>query len=130
MDAAPDGYSAAEALRTGGPAQVRAALIDARDRTLLLAGAFADALAPRGLRVPYRATLNPPLWEWGHVVWFQEWWIARNRQRARGIACDPDHVRRASIIADADSMYDSSRVAHTARWELTLPDERTTRDYM
>ena len=109
---------------------MRAALLAARERTLLLAGAYSGALASQELRVPYRATLNPPLWEWGHVAWFQEWWIGRNRQRAKGIGCDPGHERRPSLIADADGLYDSSRVAHASRWELRLPDERGTRSYL
>src|SRR5204863_8088260 len=82
-------YSAAQELRTGGPDVVRAALLAARKRTLMLADAYAEALRPAGMRVPYRPTVNPPLWEWGHVAWFQEWWIARNRQRALGTKADP-----------------------------------------
>src|SRR5438105_5428022 len=131
MDAALQGYSAAaQGVRTGGPAQVRAALLAARDRTLRLAHAYADVLAPRGFVVPQRATLNPPLWEWGHVAWFQEWWIARNRQRSRGVACEPDHARAASLMAEADALYDSSRVAHATRWSLPLPDAPATREYL
>jgi ergothioneine biosynthesis protein EgtB len=130
METASRVYSAAQALRTGGKAQVRAALLAARERTLLLADAYAQALTAQSLRVPYRATLNPPLWEWGHVAWFQEWWIARNRERSRGIACDPSHARPASLMPEADNMYDSSRVAHRTRWELALPDANATRDWL
>jgi ergothioneine biosynthesis protein EgtB len=130
MDATWHGYSAAHGLRTGGREKVRAALQAARTRTLQLADAYADALRPRDFRVPYRATLNPPLWEWGHVAWFQEWWIARNAQRPRGVACDPDHARAPSRMPEADAMYDSSRVAHARRWELALPDELTTREWL
>jgi ergothioneine biosynthesis protein EgtB len=123
-------YSAAHGLRTGGRDAVRDALLAARARTLALADAYAAALGPRGFRVPYRTTINPPLWEWGHVAWFQEWWVARNAQRSRGIACDPDHARAPSRMPEADAMYDSSRVAHTRRWELALPDEKTTREWL
>jgi EgtB-related family protein len=123
-------YSAAQEFRTGGTDVVRAALLAARKRTLLLADAFADALRNERMRVPYRATLNPPLWEWGHVAWFQEWWIARNRQRAKGTHCDPDHERLPSLMAGADELYDSGRVAHTTRWDLPLPDEKGTREWM
>jgi iron(II)-dependent oxidoreductase len=130
MDAASIVYSAAQALRTGGQAEVRAALVAARTRTLLLADAYTDALELQEMRVPYRATINPPLWEWGHVAWFQEWWIARNRERSRGMACDPDRERAPSIRVGADSLYDSGRVAHTSRWELPLPHARATRDYL
>ena len=109
---------------------MRTALRAARARSLLLADAYTDALAPQGLRVPYRPTVNPPLWEWGHIAWFQEWWIARTRERTRGVACDPGHERAPSLIANADSMYDSGRVGHSLRWELPLPDARGTREYM
>src|SRR5213595_2663310 len=130
MDATWQGYSAAQGFRTGGRDLARAALLAARSRTLRLADAYADVLAGQGFRVPYRETLNPPLWEWGHVAWFQEWWIARNAQRSRGVACDPDHARVPSCMPEADAMYDSSRVAHTRRWELALPDAKTTRAWL
>lgn len=130
MDATWWVYSAAQQLRTGGREAARDALLAARRRTLLLADAYAAVLAPAGFRVPYRPTLNPPLWEWGHVAWFQEWWVGRNAQRSCGIACDPDHVRPPSSMPEADAMYDSSRVAHTGRWELALPSEKTTREWL
>ena len=130
MDASSPGYSAAEALRSGGREPVRRALLAARKRTLALAQVYAQALQGDAMRVPYQSTLNPPLWELGHIAWFQEWWIARNRQRARGVACDPDHVRGEPLMPGADQLYDSSRVAHESRWDLPLPDLAATRDYL
>lgn len=130
MDATWQVYNAAQAVRTGARDAARFALLAARQRTLQLADAYAAALAPRGFRVPYGPTLNPPLWEWGHVAWFQEWWVARNAQRSSGIACDPQHARAPSLMPEADAMYDSSRVAHARRWELALPDEKTTRAWL
>jgi EgtB-related family protein len=130
MDLSSPGYSAAEALRHGGPAAARQALLAARERTLVLADAYASALASSGLRVPYGPTLNPPLWEWGHVAWFQEYWVGRNRQRSSGIDCEPEHDRTASLLAGADAFYDSSRVAHRSRWSLPLPGSAATRDYL
>ncbi len=118
------------ALRSGGPPAVRAALLTARQRTLDLADAVRDALGAVYPRIPYAPELNPPLWELGHVAWFQEWWIARNRQRERGAACDPAHERPPSLLAPADGWYDSSRVAHRSRWGLPLPGEAATRDYL
>jgi ergothioneine biosynthesis protein EgtB len=117
-------------LRHGGVAEVRAALIDAREVTLALADGYEQALAGQGMRVPYDECLNPPVWEWGHVAWFQEWWIGRNRQRELGVRCDPDHARRPSVLASADALYDSSRVAHRSRWELDLPSIAATREYL
>jgi EgtB-related family protein len=130
MDLSSPGYSAAEALRCGGPAALREALAATRARTLALADAYARALAGSAMHVPYRATLNPPLWEWGHVGWFQEYWIGRNRQRPSGTACDPDHERAPSLLRGADALYDSGRVEHRSRWQLALPSPAATREYL
>ena len=50
-------------------------------------------------------TLNPPLWELGHVGWFQEWWIARNRERGLGVRVRPGaRARRRRCCAGADCL--------------------------
>ena len=107
-------------MREGDAATLARGLQASRDRTLGLIGAWHRARP--ALDVPRRPELNPPLWEWGHVAWFEAWWIGRNRQRARGTACDPAHERLPARRADADALYDSSRVPHDARWQLRLPD--------
>jgi EgtB-related family protein len=104
------------------------ALRHSRQRTLALADAWAQALP--GLHIPYSPELNPPLWELGHVGWFQEWWIARNAQRPLGTACEPDHARPAPAMANADAFYNSSQVPHASRWHLPLPSLADTRAYM
>ena len=114
----------------GPPQAVRGALLAARQRTLALADDVRNGLGAAYPRIAYAAELNPPLWELGHVAWFQEWWIARNRERALGVACDPAHQRAPSLLPQADDWYDSSRVAHRTRWELPLPDAQGTRDYL
>lgn len=126
MDRTSTGYSAAQALRTGGAAEVRQALVESRARTLELARSWIDADPD----VPQRPWLNPPLWEWGHVAWFQEWWIGRNRQRHRGRDADPEADRAASLLPNADAWYDSSRVSHATRWDLPLPDAPGTLAYL
>jgi ergothioneine biosynthesis protein EgtB len=108
---------------------VRAALQAARGRTLQLAEDFRAALGQRP-HLPYAAELNPPLWEWGHVAWFQEWWVGRNPQRDLGAQADPDAPRAPSLQARADAWYDSSRVPHRTRWDLPLPDAQRTDDYL
>jgi ergothioneine biosynthesis protein EgtB len=128
------GYSApapaeALALRHGPAAAVRSALRAARERSLRLVGDFQAALGPEP-QVPYAPELNPPLWEWGHVGWFQEWWLARNPQRHLGCRADPAAARPPSLLPQADALYDSSRVAHRSRWELPLPDAEATRRYL
>lgn len=121
----------AEALaaRCGGQEALRAALLESRARTLALLDACAAAL-DETLAVPYSPQLNPPLWEAGHVGWFQDYWIARNRERVLGTACDPAHARPPGRLVDADVLYDSSRVAHRSRWTLPLPDLAATRAYL
>jgi EgtB-related family protein len=95
------------------------ALAHTRVRTLALMDAWCTALP--GLRVPLDPTLNLPLWEWGHVAWFQSWWIGRNHQRALGRQCDPDHERWPATLPHADALFNSSTVPHASRWELPLP---------
>jgi len=77
--------------------------------------------------VPLHAELNPPLWELGHIGWFQEYWLARNPARHDGPRADPDAPRRAPLRANADALYNSSRVPHDSRWSLPLPDAAATR---
>jgi iron(II)-dependent oxidoreductase len=69
---------------------------------------------------PKLAIVNPPLWELGHVAWFQEYWCLR--RSARGTPPEP-------LISGADALYDSAKVAHDTRWDLPLPDLATTRSY-
>lgn len=99
--------------------ELDAALRHTRSRTLALMDAWCAALPD--LRVPMDPSLNLPLWEWGHVGWFQTWWIGRNRQRALGVDCDPDHERLPPVRPNADAIYNSSTVPHASRWQLELP---------
>jgi ergothioneine biosynthesis protein EgtB len=107
-------------------APLAAALRAARADTLRVFDAYRRALP--ALQVPRRPELNPPLWELGHIGWFQEWWIARNPERALGLAADPDVPRACGVRAGADALYHSSRVAHARRWSLPLPDAAATLD--
>ena len=93
------------------------ALQHLRDQTL---SSFDAYLSSNNLTVPCKSGLNPPVWELGHVAWFQEYWIGRNLQRSQGLACDIAHARNASILHEADVWFDSAKVAHSTRWELKL----------
>ena len=117
------------AARAGDAAALDAGLLDARRRTLGLLDAYEAALGA-SLTVPYSSQLNPPLWEVGHVAWFYDVWLARSLQRSRGIACDPDHERLPGRLPGADALYNSSKVAHSTRWSLPLPDLAATRAYL
>src|SRR5215467_705654 len=77
---------------------------DARARTLELYTDLEDWLGPR------LAIVNPPLWELGHVAYFQEYWCFRRDAKW--------------------SLYDSAKVAHDTRWDLPLPTRAQTLDYL
>lgn len=71
---------------------------------------------------PKLPIVNPPLWEIGHVGWFQERWCLRWRGEGSELA--------SSILPNADALYNSSTVPHDTRWNLPLPDLRKTRAYL
>ena len=96
------------------PRLLQDCVIDARARTLDLVHDLSDA----DFRVPLLSTINPFLWEIGHVAYFQEYWVLRH---AAG---------RPPMRADADSLYDSAKVAHDTRWDLPLPSRSATIDYL
>src|SRR5438128_1615061 len=88
-------------------------VLDAGRRTLDLVADLTDdqLLGPR------EATINPPLWELGHLAWFTEKWVLR------------DGGKRPSIRPDADALYDSAAIAHAVRWDLPFPSRAATLDY-
>jgi iron(II)-dependent oxidoreductase len=114
--------------RQGGREALERELRASRADTLATFAAFERALPD--LRVPERSELNPPLWELGHIGWFQAWWLQRNPHRSRGVLADPDVARGAAEPAEADALYHSSRVAHGSRWRLPLPDAAATRRHL
>jgi iron(II)-dependent oxidoreductase len=84
-----------------------------RAATLALIADLSDAQ----LLGPRLATVNPLLWEIGHIAWFQEKWVLR-RDGA------------GSVRPDADSLYDSIAISHDVRWDLLLPSRSETLGYM
>ena len=117
-------------MRSGGKELLSLALMDARNHTLHLFAQYQKSLEGVNYVVPQLAAVNPPLWELGHIGWFQEWWIGRNIQRALGGRCEPAHARLASIEPQADRWWDSSHVAHDTRWALDLPNANNIRAYL
>lgn len=115
----------AEQARCAGREALAALLREARTCTLAAFDAVMNAV-PQAI-VPQRLELNPPLWEFGHIAWFADWWIARNPQRGLGAACPPDAARSPAWPPGADAWYDSSRVPHDTRWALPLPGAAATR---
>ncbi len=69
---------------------------------------------------PQLPIVNPPLWELGHLAWFQEFWCLRHRNGA---------APRDSILPESDTLFDSAKVAHGTRWNLPLPSLQATLAY-
>lgn len=97
-----------------GPATVAQWAVDAVQRTLELV----EDLSDEQMTGPLLPTVNPLIWEIGHLAWFQEKFVLRQ-------ACGQD-----PIIAHADALYDSGAIPHDTRWHLDLPSRADTRDYM
>ena len=92
-------------------------LTAARERTL----AYAASLQGEQWLGPYLSIVNPPLWELGHLGWFQEHWCLRYRA---------DGTLAPSRLSGADALYNSAIVPHAARWHLALPEPAQTLMYL
>src|SRR4051812_41700047 len=90
------------------------ALRDARAHTL---GLVSD-LTGAQLLGPRLDIVNPPLWELGHLGWFQEFWTLRTA------------LGRAPLVEGSDALYDSAKVAHHTRWDLPLLDRPAVLRYL
>jgi len=90
------------------------ALLDARRVELALLDDLTDAqmLGERG------HFLEPPIWEMGHVGWFQEYWLLRRLDGAE------------PLLPGADDIYDSFNVSYTRRWDHRFPSRASTRAYL
>jgi iron(II)-dependent oxidoreductase len=87
---------------------------DARRRTIALYGDLADDQ----LVVPYLRIINPPIWELGHVAWFQEHWVLRHA------------LGQPPIHAGADARWNSAIIPHAERWTAALPSRGATLEYL
>jgi ergothioneine biosynthesis protein EgtB len=121
-------------MRSAGKELLSLALMDARNRTLRWVGTCEEALAesragtgPMSVR---QGTRHPPLWSLGQLGWYQEYWISRNLQRARGEQATPGATRLASIDPDADALYAPDSLSPDQRWQVELPDLDSVRHYL
>src|SRR6266849_5676131 len=90
------------------------ALVDTRTRELELLSDLTDDQ----LWGPKTRIIEPPLWEMGHVGWFQERWILRNL----------DHL--TPLNSKADSLYDSFNITNAQRWDIPLLSRAETLGYI
>jgi iron(II)-dependent oxidoreductase len=94
--------------------ELLAQLQDARTRELQL---FSD-LTDDQLIGSSLSIVEPPLWEIGHVGWFQERWILRHLDGAE------------PLLPEADQLYDSYNIPNARRWHLSYPSRQATLDYL
>ncbi|MCC6535277.1 MAG: ergothioneine biosynthesis protein EgtB [Burkholderiales bacterium] len=78
---------------------------------------------------PYAPSLNPPLWEYGHIAWFQEQWCLRLKSGRSAVESPLLQPLAPSRLRWADWLYDSSRIPHQARWRAPLPAAPETLAY-
>src|SRR5207245_1125578 len=90
------------------------AMLDARSVELELLDGLTDS---QMLGTP-RHFVEPPIWEMGHVGWFQELWILRHLDGS------------PSLLPGSDSIYDSFNVSYTRRWEHEYPARNGALDYI
>jgi iron(II)-dependent oxidoreductase len=90
------------------------ALLDARSVELELLDGLTEGelLGPRG------HFIEPPIWEIGHVGWFQEYWILRRLDGAE------------PLLPGADGIYDSFHVSYKRRWDHPFPSRDETLAYI
>ena len=95
-------------------AELASEIRQARARTLRLT----EELTAEQLMGPKLDIVNPLLWEIGHVGWFHEFWTLR-------------HIHgEHALVTRADSLWNSSTVAHDTRWDLDLPERNGTFAYL
>jgi len=87
---------------------------DARQRTMDLIVDLDD----EQLLGPVLPTVNPLLWEVGHLSWFSERFVLR------------EALQEPPVLPQADVLYDSGAIPHDTRWHLQLPTREQTLDYM
>ena len=58
--------------------------------------------------------LEPPIWEIGHVGWFQEYWILRHLDG------------EATLLPGSDGIYESFNVPYRRRWQHPYPSRQGT----
>ena len=91
-----------------------AALLDARRVELELLDGLTDVQL-LGARQHF---VEPPIWEMGHVGWFQEYWLLRHLDGAE------------PLLPGSDGVYDSFNVSYTRRWDHDFPSRCATEEYI
>ena len=113
-------------MRQAKAKELTAALQELRTHTLGACRAYERANL---LHIPYQPELNPPVWELGHIAWFQEYWIGRNKHRSEGTDWQIGRPQNTSLLITSDQWFDSAKVQHVTRWDQALPARETCLTY-
>ena len=113
-------------MRQAKAKELTAALQELRTHTLSAFRAYERANL---LRIPYQPELNPPLWELGHIAWFQEYWVGRNKHRSEGTDWQIGRPQNTSLLITSDQWFDSAKVQHVTRWDQALLTRETCLTY-
>jgi iron(II)-dependent oxidoreductase len=97
-----------------GPEKLADWVTDASERALQLVADLDD----EQMIGPLVPTVNPLIWEIGHLAWFQEKFVLRD-------ACGQE-----PILSFTDALYDSGAIPHDTRWRLNLPTRARTIEYV
>ena len=89
-------------------------LLDTRQRELEVL----DNLTHDQLYGTQMKSVEPPIWEMGHVGWFQDRWILQNLDK------------QAPVSQEADNLYDSFNIPNVERWDLAFPSFGETYEYI
>jgi len=89
-------------------------LIDTRKRELELMSDLSD----EQMLGPYLRLVEPPIWELGHVGWFQDRWILQNLDKHN------------PVNDEADALYNSFNLPNIHRWNLFFPPRGQTLEYI
>jgi iron(II)-dependent oxidoreductase len=109
-------------------ATLAAALRTSREHTLALFHRLQAAIGPNALP-RYLPELSPPLWDLGHLAWFEGWWISRHPGLMAG-SLDAESPRAPlALLPRADSWFDDRRVNQPARWNQPLPGTAVLLDW-
>ena len=93
-------------------------LLKALERSALITRTVISNLGKGQETVIISSNLNPPHWEFGHLIWFQEFWVLRH-----GLQSNP------SLLPNADALFNSSGIVHDDRWQVQLPSIDILQNY-
>ena len=104
-------------MTTGASTNAADLLEDLREARVSELALFTD-LTEDQLLGPEQHFLEPPIWELGHVGWFQEYWLLRELGGAK------------PIIEGADAIYDAFNVSYKLRRVHDFPTRDETLEYL